>query len=160
MKGVRINDQGIELIKSFEGLHDGDKTTPLYEPIRCPAGLWTLGWGNIYGLDNRRVTANHRAITLAQAEELLVRDLKRFESQLVRLVRVDLNENQWAAIVSFSYNVGSYNFKVSSLRAAINRKSWQTAANEFPKWVYAKKRKLPGLVRRRLAERELFLAAV
>ena len=160
MKGVRINDQGIELIKSFEGLHDGDKTTALLECMPDCAGIPTLGWGAIYGLDGRRVTLRHRPITLAEADQLFLRDLKKFESQLIRLVGVDLNENQWSAIVSFSYNVGSYNFKVSSLRAAINRKSWQTAANEFPKWVYAKKRKLPGLVRRRLAEREMFLAPV
>ena len=157
MEGVKINDKGIELIKRFEGLHDGDKATPLYEPLRCPAGIWSLSYGSIYGLNGRRVTADHRAITLAEAEELFLRDLKRFESQLVRLVRVDLHENQWAAVVSFAYNCGSYNFKCSTLRAAINRENFEVAANEFPKWVYAKKRKLPGLVRRRAEERALFL---
>jgi lysozyme len=159
MEQVRINDQGIELIKSFEGLHDGDKTTPLYEPIRCPAGLWTLGWGNIYGLDGRRVTANHRAITLVEAEELLVRDLKKFESQLARLVRVKLSENQWSALTSFIYNVGSGNFQASTLRSCLNRGQFQRAADEFPKWRRAAGRILPGLVRRRAAERALFLTS-
>jgi len=157
MDEVKINEKGIKLIKSFEGLHDGDKTTALLECMPDCVGIPTLGWGAIYGLDGRRVTLHHRPITLAEADQLFLRDLKKFESQLIRLVRVDLHENQWAAIVSFSYNCGVYNFKASTLRACLNRGAVQRAADEFPKWTLARGRRLPGLIRRRAAERALFL---
>ena len=158
MEQVRCNDEGLALIKSFEGLHDGDKSTALLEPVRCPAGLPTLAWGSIYGLDGNRVTIHHRAITLDEAETLFLRDIKRSESQLARLVRVKLSENQWSALTSFTYNVGSENFQASTLRSCLNRGQFQRAADEFPKWRRAAGRILPGLVRRRAAERALFLA--
>jgi len=158
MEQVRCNEEGLALIKSFEGIHDGDTSTPLLECMRDCVGIWTLGFGSIYGLDNRRVTAHHRPITMEEADELFLRDLKRTEQRLVRLVRVGLSENQWSAITSFTYNVGSGNFQASTLRACLNRGQFQKAANEFPKWRRARGRILPGLVRRRAAERALFLS--
>ena len=158
MEQVRTNEAGLALIKSFEGIHDGNTATPLLEPMRDCVGIWTLGYGSIYGLDGRRVTARHRAITMAQADKLFLRDIQRTERQLVRLVRVRLSENQWSGITSFVYNVGSGNFQASTLRSCLNRGQFQRAADEFPKWRRAAGRILPGLVRRRAAERALFLA--
>ena len=154
---VKVNEAGRNLIKSFEGIHDGDKTTAVLEPCRDPIGIWTLGFGSIFGIDNRRVTSSHRPITVDEAEDLFVRDIERTERRLLRLVRIDLHENQWAAVVSFSYNVGTQNFKASTLRSCLNRSNFERASNEFPKWRMAGGRVLSGLVRRRAAERQLFL---
>jgi len=159
MDEVICNENGQKLIKHFEGLHDGDSSTPLLEPMRDPVGIWTLAWGSIYDLDGRRVTADHRAITLGEADELFLRDIKRTEQLLIRLVQVDVSEQEWAAITSFAYNVGTYNFKCSTLRSRLNRSDKQGAASEFPRWRLGgtPKRILPGLVRRRAMERDLFL---
>ena len=156
MDEVICNEAGIKLIRSFEGVHDGDHSTPLLEPMRDPVGIWTLGFGAIYGFDNRRVTADHRAISVEEAQQLLVRDIQKTERRLIRLVGVDLHENQWAAITSFAYNCGTGNFKASTLRSCINRGAFERAADEFPKWTLARGRRLPGLIRRRAAERALF----
>ena len=156
MDEVICNEAGIKLIKSFEGVHDGDTSTPLLECCRDPVGIWTLGFGSIYGLDGRRVTAHHRPITMEEAEELFLRDIQKTERRLVRLVGVNLHENQWAAITSFAYNCGTGNFKASTLRSCINRGAFERAAGEFPKWTLARGRRLPGLIRRRAAERALF----
>ena len=157
MDEVSCNEAGLDLIKSFEGIHDGDTSTPLLEPMPDCVGIYTLGFGSIYGFDNRRVTIDHRPITVEEAEELFLRDIQRTEQRLVRLVRVSLSENQWSAITSFTYNVGSGNFQASTLRSCLNRGQFQKAADEFPKWRRAAGRILPGLVRRRAAERALFL---
>tara|TARA_Y100001938_G_scaffold120448_1_gene167255 strand:- start:782 stop:1261 length:480 start_codon:yes stop_codon:yes gene_type:complete len=157
MDEVICNERGIELIRSFEGLHDGDKSTALLEPMLDPVGIWTLSYGSIYGLDGSRVTADHRAITLAEAETLFLRDIQKTERRLIRLVGVNLHENQWAAITSFAFNVGTGNFKASTLRSCLNRGAFERAADEFPKWTLARGRRLPGLIRRRAAERALFL---
>ena len=149
MDEVICNERGIELIRSFEGLHDGDKSTALLEPMLDPVGIWTLSYGSIYGLDGSRVTADHRAIFL--------RDIQKTERRLIRLVGVDLHENQWAAITSFAFNVGTGNFKASTLRSCLNRGAFERAADEFPKWTLARGRRLPGLIRRLAAERALFL---
>ena len=154
---VKVNEAGRKRIKSCDGIHDGDKTRAGLEPCRDPIGIWTLGFGSIFGIDNRRVTSSHRRITVDEAEELFVRDIERTERRLLRLVRVDLHENQWAAVVSFSYNVGTQNFKASTLRSCLNRGNFERASNEFFKWRMARGRVLSGLVRRRAAERELFL---
>lgn len=157
MEQVICNESGIELIKRFEGLGDGDKATPGFDPYVCPAGIWTIGHGSIFGLDDRRVDASHRAINKFEAEWLLLRDIKRVEGQLARLVRVSVSENEWAAIVSLTFNIGSGNFQASTLRQRLNRRDKAGAADEFPKWRRGGGRILPGLVRRRAAERELFL---
>ena len=159
MDKVVCHEDGQKLIKFFEWLHDGDSSTALLEPMRDPVGIWTLGWGSIYGLDGRRVAANHRAITLGEADELFLRDIRRTEQRLLQLVQIDVSENEWAAITSFSYNVGTYNFKFSTLRSRLNRSDKKGAADEFPRWRLGgrPKRILHGLVRRRAMEKSLFL---
>ena len=157
MDEVICSERGIELIKKYEGLHDGDTSTAILEPCRDPIGLWTLGWGSIFGIDGHRVTAAHRAIGFPEADELFFRDITRTERCLLQLVQVDVSENEWAAICSLTYNIGSGNFQSSTLRSRLNRDDRAGAADEFLKWVYAKKRKLPGLIRRRAEERALFI---
>lgn len=145
---MKTNESGLRLIKRFEGLS--------LHPYRCPAGIPTLGYGSCYGLDGKRVTMDHRMITPIEADELLVREVRHAERQVARLVTVAVTENQFSALSSFTFNVGGGAFQASTLRRKLNRGDIEGAAAEFPRWRYAAGRVLPGLVRRRTAERGLF----
>lgn len=81
-----------------------------------------------------------------------------FASFVNRYVSVDLNQNQFDALVSFTYNLGCTSFKNSTLLKKVNLKDFEGAANEFKKWKYSNGKVLSGLVKRREAERELFLS--
>lgn len=153
------NQAGLDIIKHFEGLGDGDKDTPELEPYVDPVGIPTLGWGSIWGLNGKRVTMKHRAVTPDEAEFLLERELSHTERAVARLVSVPVTQNQFSALCSFTYNVGSGNLQASTLRGKLNRGDVLGAANEFPKWRRAKGRILAGLVRRRREEARLFLAS-
>ena len=153
---MKINARGVEIVKLFEGLEDGDPDTPGLEPYLCPAGVPTIGYGATWGLGGYRVTLDHPAITPAQAEALLRRDLGRAERAVANLLRVPVTIEQFSALVSFTYNLGSGNFQASTLRAKLNRGDVEGASAEFPKWRRAGGRILLGLVRRRAAERALF----
>ena len=144
-----INQKGLELIESFEGFRS--------EPYQDVAGIWTIGVGSIYGLDNHRVTQDHRPITLNEAHELMQRDLKITINRLGNLIKVPVNENQLASLVSFVYNIGTGAFQRSTARMKLNRKDYLGCADEFLRWKYANRRFIPGLLRRREAERQLFL---
>ncbi|MBF0247040.1 MAG: lysozyme [Alphaproteobacteria bacterium] len=153
-----VNAEGIELIKTFEGLKDGGPDTPGLEPYLDPIGIPTIGWGSIWGIDGKRVTMEHRAISLEEAEGLLRRELFHTRLSVQRMIRVPLTDNQFAALASFTYNLGGGNLQASTLRTKLNREDYFGAADEFPKWRRAGGVILPGLVRRRAAERALFLA--
>lgn len=144
------NDKGISLIKSFEGLR--------LNPYKCAAGIWTIGYGATYNLDGSKITEQTQAINIEEAEVLLKALLRPRELQVLRLIKAPLTSNQFAACVSFVYNLGSGSLQCSTLRTKINRKDYVGAAEEFNKWVFAGGRKLGGLVRRRYAERQLFLS--
>ena len=145
-----INDKGLDLIKSFEGFSS--------DPYKCVAGIWTIGFGSIYGEDNKRVTSDHPSVTESKATELMKRDLGAIEYKVSRLVKVPISSNQFSAICSFVYNVGSGAFQRSTARMKLNREDYQGCADEFLKWKYANKKVIPGLLRRRYAERDLFLS--
>lgn len=144
-----INEQGLEIIKRYEGLR--------LEVYLCPAGIPSVGFGSTYGLDHRRLDMGHRPITELEAEGLLIWHIENIEPVIARLVRVPVTSNQWSAIVSLIVNIGTGNFQSSALRMKLNRRDYDGAADEFPKWRRGGGRILPGLVRRRAAERELFL---
>ena len=145
-----INDKGLDLIKSFEGFSS--------DPYKCVAGIWTIGFGSIYGEDNKRVTPDHPPVTESRATELMQRDLGSIEYKVSKLVKVPVTPNQFSAICSFVYNVGSGAFQRSTARMKLNREDYQGCADEFLKWKYANKKVIPGLLRRRYAERDLFLS--
>ncbi|MEC8675818.1 MAG: lysozyme [Pseudomonadota bacterium] len=134
---------GIDLIKDFEGFRS--------EPYVRAAGYWTIGWGSCTG-----ITADSPPIKRVEGEELLAKDLVRFERAVPRLCPVPHSQGQYDALVSFSFNTGS--LSVSTLRKKVLRGDYEGAANEFPRWVFAAGRRLAGLVRRREAERALFLS--
>lgn len=141
---MRTSHKGIDLIKRFEGLR--------LKAYKCPAGVWTIGYGHTNNVRPDDI------ITEQEALELLLIDLKQFEGAINQLVLKTLNQSQYDACISFVFNVGIGNFKKSTLLKKLNAGDFIGASNEFPKWVYAKKKKLAGLVRRRQAEKELFLA--
>ena len=147
---MKVNQEGLDIIKHFEGY----SSTVYADPIGIP----TIGFGSIWDKEGNRLTMDHEPITEQEGEFLLVRELKHVESAIARLIRVKLTENQFSAIASLTFNIGSGRLKSSTLRAKINREDYSGASDEFPKWRRAGGRILKGLVRRRKAERELFNA--
>lgn len=145
-----INTAGLSLIMHFEGFRQN--------AYRCPAGVWTIGYGHTGG-----VTPG-QSVSPAQAEELLRNDLADAEAAVARLVRVPLNENQFAALVSFAFNSGAGSLRNSTLLHRLNQGDYAAVPAELRRWVNVRDRKtgqlipLPGLVRRRNAEAELWLA--
>ena len=167
----KTNEAGVALIKSFEGLHDGDKRTPQLEPVLCPAGIWTIGWGHALVSGGRQLLAKDKdlamavyklrypaGMTKADADMLLILDLAEREHSVERLVRVPLTDNQFAALVSFVYNLGVNNFQSSTLLRKLNDRDYLGAAEQFLRWVNSNGVPLDGLRRRRAAERKLFLS--
>ena len=135
-----------ELIKSFEGLE--------LVAYLCPADIWTIGYGH---------TGNVKegdSITKAEAEALLDKDLQTFRNGVKRLVKVPLNENQFGALVSFAYNIGLGSLQSSTLLKMLNAGDYTGAADQFLRWNKSGGKVLTGLVRRREAERAVFLTPV
>lgn len=143
---MKTSPKGIALIKSAEGLR-----LKAY-PDPGTGGLpWTIGYGSTSGVTRNMV------ITEAQAEQMLAADLVRFERIVERAVRVPVTQGQFDALVSFTYNVGEGNFTKSTLLRKLNAGDTAGAAEQFSRWVHAGGKVLPGLVKRRVAERALFL---
>ena len=165
-----INQAGLDLIKSFEGIPDGDPTTVNIDPYLDPVGIWTIGWGHAIrsGKDFLRGPANKQAafalfpggLTFAQAENLLRADLLDCCSAVQALVTVPVNDNQFGALVSFGFNCGVNNLKNSTLLKLLNQGDFDGAADQFGRWNKSAGQVLPGLTRRRAAEAELFQTPV
>ena len=144
-----INERGIEMVKSFEGL--------ALRPDVCAGGVNSVGYGATRSSTGGPIDLDMEPITEAEAEALLIRDLESSEGWVSRLIKTALTENQYSALTSFTFNVGAGALQRSTLRMKLNRSEYQGAADEFPKWRIAGGRILAGLVRRRAAERALFL---
>lgn len=136
---------GRNIIKEFEGFRGS--------PYMCPAGYLTVGYGH-------RVKKSEKfgRITMREGEALLVKDLEPVENAIDYLVTAPLSQNQYDALASLIYNIGSGNFMDSTLRKFLNAGDYAQAAGEFTRWVYTGSKRLPGLVARREAEQKLFLA--
>lgn len=146
----KISDAGRALIVRYEGLS--------LKPYKDPVGIWTIGYGHT-GRDSDRWGPAGHTITLHHAEEILEHDLEKFEAAVEELCP-GANANQFSALVSFAFNVGATRLSNSTLRRKFLKSDFQGAADEFPKWVHAGGKVLPGLVKRRAAERTLFLTPV
>jgi lysozyme len=96
------------------------------------------------------------AINEAQATILLKQDVITAENAVIRLIKVPLNNNQFDALVSFTFNLGAGALQRSTLRAKINKEEYWAAPSEFMRWIYAGGKKIPGLIIRRMAEVELY----
>ena len=166
-----VPQEGIELIKSFEGIPDGDPSTVNLDAYLDPIGIWTIGWGHaitvggsfLRGPENKpKARALYPGgITLAQAEALLRGDLVDTARDVLLVSRVDLDDGQYAALVSFAFNAGTTSLRQSTLLKRLNAGDFGGAADQFLVWNKARKDgvlvELPGLTRRRRAERALFL---
>ena len=145
---MQINEAGLDIIRAFEGFRAA--------PYLCPANVWTIGYGTTRYENGTRVTEDDPMVTEEEAGALLSNAAHKFGRVIDGLTPVDLTENQFSALVSFAYNVGTGNYRASTLRSKLLRREYEEAAAEFPKWRRAGGRILPGLVRRRAAERALF----
>lgn len=144
-----VTAAGLDLIRQFESLK--------LESYRCPAGIWTIGYGHT-GPD---VKPGQR-VSAAQAEALLARDVARFAADVERLLTAPACDNQFGAMVSLAFNIGSGNFARSSVLRLHNAGNEAGAAAAFALWNKATgsdgvKRELKGLTRRRAAEAALYL---
>lgn len=144
----KASERGKAIIKEFEGFRA--------VAYLCQANVWTVGYGTTR-INGKPVTENVK-ITTQEAELFLEQDLKVFEDAVNQNVSVELNQNEFDALVSFVYNVGVGNFKKSTLLKKLNASKKAEAADEFLKWNRANKVVSKGLTRRRKAERELFLS--
>jgi lysozyme len=148
LKGMKISQVGIDLISSFE-----DTKLQAYDD---GVGVWTIGIGTTVYPNGVKVKKGDKC-TLGQAKEYFTHDLKRFESAVNNLVKVPVSQNQFDALVSLVYNIGTGAFAGSTLLKTLNAKDYAGAADQFLVWNRGGGRVLKGLVRRRAAERALFL---
>jgi len=157
---MKTSEVGISLIKHFEGVR--------LKPYRCPALLWTVGVGHVLYPRQHHLTleermhfqlapAHNRLFTQEEVNDLLRNDLRRFERGVERLCGTNISQCQFDALVSFAFNLGLGALQRSTLRRKHLRKDYAGAASEFLKFVRAGGKVLPGLQRRRIAERLLYV---
>lgn len=146
-----VLDKARELCQKYEGLHRVGKDGLVY-PYLCPAGYWTQGWGIV--VEDGSVPPITREVADARLSERLVY----FVLAALRLSPILAGHPlKLAAITSFIFNLGESRYKSSTLRRLINEGRFDEAAAQFGKWVWGGGRKLPGLIRRRAEERQVFL---
>lgn len=150
---MKTSAKGLALIKKYEGF----KAKPYLDPVGIP----TIGYGVIKYPNGKRVTMKDPAMTEKQASEMLAQLLEQtYEKDVNRLVKVALNQNQFDALVSFTYNLGGTNLGNSTLLRKININPCDpTIKAEFPRWNKAGGRVLAGLTRRRKEEADLYFTA-
>jgi lysozyme len=150
-----ISEEGVGLIKRFEGLHKVGKDGKI-RAYRCPAGKWTCGWGSTKGVRSGTTW------TEAEAEERLRQDIKEHEAIVKQYVQVPLTQGQYDALVSFVYNLGGGNFRSSTLLKKLNQGLYDEVPEQLMRWnkarVDGKLTALKGLTRRRAAESAIFSA--
>lgn len=137
-------DIASKIVKEFEGC-----ALVAYQDI---GGVWTIGWGcshNVY---------SGMKIDQADADQRLEQDLADIRSRVLAQVEVPLNDNQLAALISFTYNEGAGHLHESTILAKLNQKDFQAAADAFLMWDKCRGNVVPGLLRRRTAERTLFVS--
>ena len=139
---MNIGQKGIDLIKHFEGCE--------LNAYKCPAGVWTIGYGHIKGV------SEGMSITQEQAEQMLLDELKEYENYINELVTVNLSQNQFDALVSWVYNLGPANLQSSTLLKVLNSGDYSGVPAQIERWNKAGGKVLEGLIRRREAESALF----
>lgn len=158
---MKVSQKCVEMIKHHEGVRT--------KPYQCPALLWTVGVGHVIVPEHGRLKLEerknlpipdgwNRVVPMGEVDDILKKDLARFESGVSRLCPVSLTQGQFDALVSFSFNVGLGNLQRSTIRMKVNRGDMQGAAEAFLDWTKAGGKVLKGLVNRRNDERALFLS--
>lgn len=156
---MKISERGVDLIKSFESLHDGDLSQIGLQPKKCPAGIWTEG----YGIAMRDAKGDFlkgskmpkgTITTEEEAEKQLANNLPIYENIVMRKVKAKLNQNQYDALVSYTFNTGGSDtlFKLINKGAPKDQiVKWFTT-----KYITSNGVRKGGLVRRRKVECDLF----
>jgi len=153
MKATKLSLKGFELIKRFEGLQ--------LKPYKCPAGIPTIGYGNTYYPNGKKVTLQDEPITQSIADKLLESLLPPYERAVDSFCRDDINQNQFDALVSLAYNIGVGNLQKSTLIKKVNiNPSDPTIQAQFLRWNKADQKVLPGLTKRRQAESDLYFLPI
>lgn len=170
---MKISQAGIDLMHRFEGCRN--------RPYLCPAHVWTIGYGHVLyqhqirlpvtrveGKDTPMIRKemplkpeHNRVWSKEEINDLFKKDVAHFERGVLRLApSLAGNQGAFDACVSFAYNAGLGNFQRSQIRMRINRGDMEGAAEQFMTWVKGGGRVLPGLVKRRIAEKNLFLGTL
>ena len=139
---METSQEGLSLIKKFEGCE--------LEAYKCAAGVWTIGYGSTDGVNEGMKISQERA------DMLLLEDVEVFEEAINKLVEVPLEQNQFDALVSWTFNLGSTNLKNSTLLKVLNDKDYEGVPAQIKRWNKAGGKVLQGLIRRREAEALLF----
>lgn len=139
---MRTGRDGVELIRHFEGCR--------FDAYLCPAGVWTIGYGHTADVKEGD------SIDQEAAEAFLIEDLETFEQAVTRLVEVPLTQQQFDALVSWTFNLGAGNLAESTLLKKLNNYQYAEVPEQMMRWVRAGGKVLDGLVRRRAAEAALF----
>jgi len=140
---MQTSGEGIALIKKFEGCET--------EAYQCSAKVWTIGYGHTRGV------SEGGTCTIEEAEKILVSDLKEFEKYVNDLVDIPLSQNQFDALVAWTFNLGPTNLKSSTLLSKLNENDVNDVPFQIRRWNKAGGKILDGLVRRREAEALLWL---
>lgn len=141
---MRMSDEGRrDLLQKFEGCK--------LSAYKCPAGIWTIGYGHTSAAGDPAV---YEGLTITQdkAEQILARDLAKFERSVANCVTVELDQHQFDVLVDFAYNAGVGALQKSTLLKKVNAGDFDAVPAELMKWTKAGGKELPGLVRRRQAE--------
>lgn len=143
MRLMKTSNQGKNLIKEAEGLR--------LDAYKCPAGVPTIGWGHTKGVK----MGQH--ITVQQAEDLLMEDIAPIE-RLLNALKINFRQEQFDALVSWIFNLGVGNFKSSTMYKLIFVDARdEEITDSLIRWTYSGKQQLPGLMKRRVAEANLFI---
>jgi lysozyme len=137
-----ISDKGIYAIKKFEGCE--------LIAYQDAVGVWTIGYGHTKGVSEGDI------ISSAQAEALLLKELKEYENYVHELVEVPLHQYQFDALVSWTYNLGPTNLKSSTMLKVLNEGKYNEVPDQMRRWNRAGGKVLEGLVKRRDYEARLF----
>jgi len=139
---MNISQEGLSLIKKFEGCE--------LEAYKCAAGVWTIGYGSTKGVKESDTVSQE------EAEKLLLHEMEEYEGYINDMVNVDLEQNQFDAMVSWVFNLGPANLKASTLLKVLNAKDYEGVPAQIKRWNKAGGKVLQGLIRRREAESLLF----
>lgn len=139
---MNISKEGIALIKKFEGCE--------LEAYKCAAGVWTIGYGHTKDVKEGEV------ITKEEAESMLIHELQEYCNDVDIAVKVDLKQNEFDALVSWTYNLGPTNLNSSTMLRVLNEGKHDDVPTQIKRWNKAGGEVLKGLVRRRNAEALMF----
>lgn len=147
---MKPSENCYKLIKKYEGFSS--------KPYKCPAGIPTIGYGSTFYLNGDKVTMKDTPISEEVALSILFSVVEDFSKKVEKLLKVPVNQNQFDALVDFSYNLGIGNFQKSTLLKLVNNKDFIGASKQFKKWNKSNGKVLNGLTNRRKEEEELFLS--